>query len=46
MLMTSECAFNELRCEDGICIDETRWCDDTIDCLDASDEPPFCYLGE
>ena len=27
-------------------MDETRWCDDTVDCFDGSDEPDQCFLGQ
>ena len=41
----TECSVVELRCDDSLCLHEDKWCDDVVDCLDGSDEPPLCYLG-
>lgn len=33
-----ECAVGQRPCADGVCIPESWWCDNSNDCLDASDE--------
>ena len=41
-----ECAMNEFRCNDSLCVHEDKWCDGIMDCLDDSDEPLLCFLGK
>ena len=33
-----DCKFGEYRCENEVCIDESKRCDGKIDCADESDE--------
>ncbi len=34
----SSCSSSERRCADGVCIPASSWCNQIIDCADASDE--------
>ncbi|XP_056642016.1 serine protease nudel-like [Diorhabda sublineata] len=37
-----QCHFNELRCNNGICVPKSKFCDRNDDCGDLSDEPDVC----
>lgn len=38
MVFSDVCSSSERRCADGSCVPQTSWCDQIIDCADASDE--------
>lgn len=38
MVFSDVCSSSERRCADGACVSQSSWCDQIIDCADASDE--------
>jgi len=40
--MQTACSGNKYRCNMGLCVPESTWCDGYLDCPDGSDELPGC----
>ena len=38
----SECRRNQFQCDNGVCMNDTLWCNGVSECLDGSDEPEDC----
>lgn len=41
---STHCACNagDIMCGDGLCLSNTKYCDNVKDCADGADEPPNC----
>ncbi len=46
LLAFSDCTKEEFRCDMGICMHESDWCNGTRGCPDGSDEPLDCEMCE